>query len=486
MSEQNTTGPMGREPGPPEGALHANESAGQQPAAQRHREPVDVHLILRRGTEVLLSRRAGDTYASGLLHMPSGHLDGDFEDVVIGLIREAEEEVGILIRPENVRFALVMQHRSPGGENRTGWFFEVTQWFGHPRIAEPDLCSELCWFPLNDLPDDMVAYCRAGLEAYRHGHTAALHLQEPDDPIAYDPAGPSRLRPLPTRAPDARAVLGDQLADFAEQAIGPLHTVTDSSWAREGSRVWKLTGRSGGIWYLKVHQNNKFHQREVGAYRHWVPALGREHAPQLVAADPDQLAAVITARAGVNLHGADLNEPTWQAVYRQLGQLLRVLHSCEPPMMAQAVGGLAKLERHLAAADGLLEPGEEELIRRLAQRLTTLPPIPHGPRHGDIQLRNLLLDDSMLLALIDWERAEVGPLISDFIRIADTWANAPARQAALFDGYGRLLSPDEAQALQGLSALDALSGIQYGATHGDPELVERGHRTLHRLRKEAA
>lgn len=454
--------------------------------AQRHREPVDVHLILRRGCEVLLSRRAGNTYASGLLHMPSGKLDGDFEDVVAGMIREAEEELGIIIRSEHVRFALVMQHRSPGGENRIGWFFEVTQWFGVPRIAEPDRCSELGWFPLSDLPDDMVAYCRAGLEAYRDGHTAALHLQDPDDPIAYDPAGLSRLRPLPARAPDARAVLGDQLADFAEQAIGPLASATDSSWAREGSRVWKLTGRSGGIWFLKVHQNGKFHQREVGAYRTWVPALGSDHVPQLVAADPDQLAAVVTSCAGFNLHGADLAEPTWEAAYRQLGRLLRTLHYCEPPMMAQAIGGLAKLERHLAAADGLVEEGEEELIRRLAQRLTTLPPIPHGPRHGDVQPRNLLLDETLVLALIDWERAEVGPLVSDFIRISDTWANAPGRQAAMFRGYGRSLSPDEAQALQGLSALDALSGIQYGTAHSDPELVERGHRTLHRLQKEAA
>lgn len=152
--------------------------------AQRHR---DVHLILRRGNRVLLSRRAGDTYASGLLHMPSGHLGGDFEDVVTRLIRAAEEELGILIRPENVRFALVMQHRSPGGENLSVWFFEVTQWFGHPRIAEPDRCSQLGWFPLNEPPADMVAYCRAGLEAYRHGHTVALHLQEPDDPIAWTP-----------------------------------------------------------------------------------------------------------------------------------------------------------------------------------------------------------------------------------------------------------------------------------------------------------
>lgn len=486
MNEQNASSSTGHELGPTEDALQANESVDHQPSARRHRELVDVHLILRRGTEVLLSRRAGDTYASGLLHMPSGHLDGDFEDVVGGLIREAEEELGLIIRPEQARFALVMQHRSPGGENRTGWFFEVTQWFGHPRIAEPDRCSELGWFPLNGLPDDMVAYCRAGLEAYRDGHTAALHLQEPDEPIAHDPAGPNRLRPLPARAPDARAVLGDQLADFTEQAIGPLRDATDSSWAREGSRVWQLTGRAGGSWFLKVHQNNKFHQREVGAYRNWVPALGPDHAPRLVASDPDQLAAIVTACPGQVLHGAELTEPAWQSVYRYLGRLLRVFHYCEPPMMAQAVGDLSKLERHIAAADGLLEVGEEELIRQLAQRLTTLPPIPYGPRHGDVQLRNLLLDDSMVLALFDYERSEVGPLVSDFIRIADTWANAPARQAALFDGYGRLLSPDEVQALQGFSALDALSGIQYGSAHGDPELVERGHRTLYRLRKEAA
>lgn len=38
----------------------------------RHTVPVDVHLILRRdgknGSEVLLSRRAGPVYATGLYH----------------------------------------------------------------------------------------------------------------------------------------------------------------------------------------------------------------------------------------------------------------------------------------------------------------------------------------------------------------------------------------------------------------------------------
>jgi 8-oxo-dGTP diphosphatase len=458
---------------------------GGDDIVQRHREPVDVHLILRRGGEVLLSRRAGDTYASGLLHMPSGHLDGDFEDVVTGLVREAEEELGVVIRSADVRVALVMQHRSPKGHNRTGWFFEVTRWVGVPRIAEPDRCSQLDWFALHDLPDDMVAYCRAGLEAYRDGHSFALHLQEPDDPIAYEANGPSRLHPLPTRAPDPYAVLGEQLGTFAERTIGPLKEVTDASWARQASRVWRLTGRDSGSWFLKVHQGPKFHQREVGALREWAPALGAGHAPQLVAADPEQLAVIVSALPGRVLHGADLSMAAWQSVYRQLGQLLRALHLGEPPMMAQALGGLAKLERHLAAADGLLEPGEETLVRSLALHLPRVPPVPHGRRHGDVQRRNLLLDDHGTLALIDWERAEIGPLVSDFVRIADTWIDAPELEAALFDGYGRTLSPVEAQALKGLSALDALSGIQYGAAHGDPELVERGHRTLHRLRKEA-
>lgn len=40
---------------------------------------------------------------------------------------------------------------------------------------------------------------------------------------------------------------------------------------------------------------------------------------------------------------------------------------------------------------------------------------------------------------------------------------------------------EEAQ-LTLLAAMDAVSGIAYGTAHGDPELVERGLRTLVRLR----
>jgi SAM-dependent methyltransferase len=79
---------------------------------RRHAEIVDVHLILLRGEEVLLSRRADTGYADGLLHAPSGHVE-DGEDVRTAMIREAHEEIGVELAPEDLEAVLVMQHRAP-------------------------------------------------------------------------------------------------------------------------------------------------------------------------------------------------------------------------------------------------------------------------------------------------------------------------------------------------------------------------------------
>ncbi|UZJ32064.1 methyltransferase domain-containing protein [Streptomyces endophytica] len=164
---------------------------------RRHTEVVDVHLVVRRGAEVLLARRAGTGYADGLLNCPSGHAE-DGEDVREAVVREAAEELGLRLAPEDVRAALVMQHRAPPpARPRIGWFFEVAYGTGgEPWNREPDKCAGLAWHRLDALPDDMVAYCRAGLEGLRAGHRFLLHWHRPGDPIAYDPASPGRAVPL--------------------------------------------------------------------------------------------------------------------------------------------------------------------------------------------------------------------------------------------------------------------------------------------------
>ena len=112
---------------------------------ERHTEPIDVHLILLRhgveGPKVLLSRRAGQVYAAGLWHLPSGHLDGPHEDVVTALIREAREETGVIIHRDDVRAAVTVHHRSPHGGARIGLFFEVRRWQGSPQVMEPAVCD---------------------------------------------------------------------------------------------------------------------------------------------------------------------------------------------------------------------------------------------------------------------------------------------------------------------------------------------------------
>ncbi|SCF95675.1 phosphotransferase [Streptomyces sp. Ncost-T10-10d] len=451
----------------------------------RHTEPLDVHLILRRDgetePEVLLSRRAGSVYAAGLWHLPSGHLDGPHEDVVTALVRETREETDIVVDPADVHAAVTVHHRSPGGGARVGFFCEVRRWQGTPRIMEPNVCDGMDWFPLDDLPIPMVAYCRAGLDSYRAGARLAVHFQEPGDPIADDRTA-DRLRLVPDRGAGG-GMPDPAVRDFAERAVGRITDWADVSWARESSRIWRARGAGGGVWFVKIHQNDRFHDREVTAYRNWVPGLGAA-APRLVAADHELRAVVVTAVPGRPLHGAVHTPVEQQSIFRSIGQLAAAIHRStrRRPYGPGDDAPLEKLERHLDAARPHLGPGDEEFIRTVAKRAEALPVLDAVVTHGDFQLRNLLLADDGSLHLVDFERSEEGPAVRDFARLSDAWANRPDPYESLMVGYGRPLTQIEEERLAVESALDSLSGIQYGRRMGDPELVERGRRTLARLR----
>ncbi|MHC3393944.1 phosphotransferase [Streptomyces lavendulocolor] len=451
--------------------------------AQRHTEPLDVHLIALRdgpaGPEVLLSRRAGDVYAAGCWHLVSGHLDGPWEDMVTALVRETREEAGIVVDPADVRAAVTVHHRSPAGGARIGAFFEVKRWDGTPKVMEPQVCDAMDWFALDRLPEPMVAYCRAGLDAYRAGARMAVHFQEPGDPIAYHPDA-DRLVLVPE--PGNPGAVPPEVSAFAEQAVGRITDWTDASWARAESRVWRADGAEGGTWYVKIHQNDRFHRREVTALRGWVPGLGPA-APRLVAADPTQRAVVLTAVGGRSLHGAVHSPEQQRLIFHHIGQLAAAIHTSAPPRPAAGTLPLEKLDRHLDGARPHLDPGDEEFIRATAKKAATLPAPDLVPTHGDFQPRNLRWDTATgSLYVIDFERAEWGPAVRDFVRLSDAWHGRPDLLQAVMDGYGRPFTPEEETQLTVLSVLDSVSGISYGTAHGDPELVERGLRTLARLR----
>lgn len=135
----------------------------------RYRSIVDVYVLLRREDgKVLLLERANTGYADGQLCPPSGHLEAD-ETVLDGAIREAKEEVGVLIDPSDLRFTHVIHYRSPEHQARIGFFFTANRWHGEPANQEPHKCAGLTWADPADPPPNTVPYTALALAEVTRG-----------------------------------------------------------------------------------------------------------------------------------------------------------------------------------------------------------------------------------------------------------------------------------------------------------------------------
>ncbi|HKU18931.1 MAG TPA: NUDIX domain-containing protein [Candidatus Saccharimonadales bacterium] len=133
----------------------------------RHSVVPAVYILFRRDDEILLLKRANTGYRDGFYSLPAGHLDGG-EPAVYAAVREAKEEVGALVRPEDMRLVHT-QHRvaESGDHERLNLFFETTTWQGEPTNAEPEKCSEVRWALLAKLPTKLVPELQHFLRHYR-------------------------------------------------------------------------------------------------------------------------------------------------------------------------------------------------------------------------------------------------------------------------------------------------------------------------------
>lgn len=124
-----------------------------------------VYLVLMKDEKVLMLQRANTGYHDGEYSLPAGHVDGG-ESSTDALMREAKEESGIILHKENIRMKHVMHRPSDmdRSEERVDFFFVATQWHGEIINTEPEKCSDLSWFSLQQLPDNTIPYVRQALE----------------------------------------------------------------------------------------------------------------------------------------------------------------------------------------------------------------------------------------------------------------------------------------------------------------------------------
>jgi 8-oxo-dGTP diphosphatase len=130
------------------------------------------YLFLITDNQILLQRRYQTGFEDGNYGVPAGHLDGG-ETAREGGAREIREEIGVDIKPEDMTVVHVM-HRKATNDERIDFFMTATTYTGEITNMEPHKCDDLQFFPLDNLPDNIVAYVKVAIENYRQG----IHYSE--------------------------------------------------------------------------------------------------------------------------------------------------------------------------------------------------------------------------------------------------------------------------------------------------------------------
>ncbi len=127
---------------------------------------VAVHLFFLKADQILLLRRFNTGYEDGNYSVVAGHVDAG-ETVTQAAVREALEEAGVTLQPEHLQVVHVMNRKS--NDERVDFFVTVKSWSGEIQNRGLDKCDDLAWFPLAELPANMIDRARVAVRNFAAG-----------------------------------------------------------------------------------------------------------------------------------------------------------------------------------------------------------------------------------------------------------------------------------------------------------------------------
>ncbi|MEU2415944.1 NUDIX domain-containing protein [Mesorhizobium sp. B2-3-3] len=138
--------------------------AAEAPAGtELHIVGLHLHLQDEKGRVLLGRRHPNSAFGGGRWHFLAGHCER--EAAVAGLLREAREEAGLIIAPEDVELVHTVHHvDSASARPRIALIFQACAWTGTPQVLEPDRTVEWQWFLPEELPDAVVPYARVAID----------------------------------------------------------------------------------------------------------------------------------------------------------------------------------------------------------------------------------------------------------------------------------------------------------------------------------
>ena len=128
-----------------------------------------VFLILTKKeentTQILLQKRQNTGILDGLYDVAcSGHLEAG-ETLKNAMVREAKEEIGITINEKDLNLITTI-HTNFDGVEYLLITFDTDNYTGTPKIMEPEKCSDLSWFDINNLPKNIADTRKIMIEDY--------------------------------------------------------------------------------------------------------------------------------------------------------------------------------------------------------------------------------------------------------------------------------------------------------------------------------
>lgn len=120
---------------------------------ERFKCPITVGVILiNDDNEILFQKRSNTGYMDGMYALVSGHLEKN-ESMTSAIVREVKEEVNLDIMESNVSFACIIRKKNDDYINS---YFKCNTFSGEIVNNELNKCSELKWFSIESLPDNII------------------------------------------------------------------------------------------------------------------------------------------------------------------------------------------------------------------------------------------------------------------------------------------------------------------------------------------
>ncbi|KIF75594.1 aminoglycoside phosphotransferase [Streptomyces sp. 150FB] len=290
-----------------------------------------------------------------------------------------------------------------------------------------------------------------------------------------------------------KAPIPAELLRWAAEHLPDLDQVTDVSWPRDDSRVWRVAAGADVV-FLKLAPSTKDYEREILGYAYAARVLAPHEAPRLLASDPGLQAIMTSALPGRIVRDLPLRPEEERRVHELAGRLLRRWHDHSDPASGQdseiiraafadqAQEAATCLEGTAAHLDDKQRAMVRCVVRELPQMAEGLPVV---YQHGDYSTRNWLWSPEHGHGVIDFAMSRKGIAVEEFVWLcAAVWTPRPDLKAAYFAGYGRTLSDTEARTLRLLATRLGVSYLNTGLTTRNRVLVQRGHLALTRMTHE--